>query len=518
MISEHVLLSNRYQTEELLGEGGMARVYRGIDRVLNRPVAIKVLSSRLATDQGFVARFRREAQAAARLNHPNVVAVYDSGADGDLHFIVMEYVSGPTLSDVLRREHAMPIGRVIEIGTAVCRALSFAHKEGLVHRDVKPGNIMVTEQDEVKLTDFGIARATTADTLTQTARVLGTAAYLSPEQARGDRVDVRSDLYSLGCVLYEMVAARPPFIDDSPIAIAYKHQTEEPVAPSRHNPACPPALDAVILRALAKEPDQRYGSAEQMERDLVRAGEGQPPVAGPVGEPTVVLRPDPTAVLSSPAAVAESPPPTAVPLRPRRWPLVVLTMVALGLLALMLYLTLASDPTGETGSPPGAGAGQGSPSGQGSPTGQGPQTPSPEPTTPPAELSVEDAVAALQDVLNEGVASEEITEPAALQIAEEVQGAVDQYQRGNLGRALDQLANVHVLVDEQLSSGDITTEERATMIHSAVDALAAALESTPPPDEDRGGGGNGGGGNGGGGNGGNGNGGDGNGGGGNEGD
>ncbi|MGH2766938.1 MAG: protein kinase domain-containing protein, partial [Actinomycetota bacterium] len=217
------VLNDRYEVGALLGEGGMARVYRGTDRVLNRTVAIKVLSGKYASDDSFVTRFRREAQSAAGLNHANVVGVYDTGDQDQMHYIVMEYVEGETLGDVLRREGRLDPDRATAIAVEVATALQAAHHTGLVHRDIKPGNVMMDRDGRVKVMDFGIARAAADDTLTQTGLVLGTAAYLSPEQAQGLAVDARSDIYSLGCLLHEMLTGRPPFTGDTPVAIAYKH-------------------------------------------------------------------------------------------------------------------------------------------------------------------------------------------------------------------------------------------------------------------------------------------------------
>src|SRR5438034_7029036 len=221
-VTDQKVLAGRYVLDTVLGRGGMAQVYLGTDRVLDRPVAVKVLSSRFADDSAFVTRFRREAQSAASLNHPNVVSVFDTGSDDGTHYIVMEYVKGKTLSQVIRDAPLMP-ERAVEVAEGVAEALAFAHRAGIVHRDVKPGNIMLTPSGDVKVMDFGIARATSSESLTQTATALGTATYFSPEQAQGDPVDARSDIYSLGVVMYEMLTGTPPFAGDTPVAIAYKH-------------------------------------------------------------------------------------------------------------------------------------------------------------------------------------------------------------------------------------------------------------------------------------------------------
>jgi beta-lactam-binding protein with PASTA domain/predicted Ser/Thr protein kinase len=282
------VLGERYEIGGVLGRGGMAEVHRGRDLRLGREVAVKVLRSDLARDPSFQVRFRREAQAAASLNHPAIVAVYDTGEDrsssGATPYIVMEYVEGETLRDVLRREGVLSPERAMNFAADICAALDFSHRNGIVHRDVKPGNVMVTPQGTVKVMDFGIARAVSdsAATMTSTAAVIGTAQYLSPEQARGESVDARSDVYSVGCLLYELVTGAPPFTGDSPVSVAYQHVREDPKLPSSVNPAIPADLDAILLKALSKNPANRYQSAAEMRNDLLRALAGQRVEATPV--------------------------------------------------------------------------------------------------------------------------------------------------------------------------------------------------------------------------------------------
>jgi eukaryotic-like serine/threonine-protein kinase len=281
------LLGGRYELDGVVGRGGMAEVYRARDIRLDRIVAIKTLRADLARDQIFQARFRREAQSAASLNHPSIVAVYDTGEDMasglPVPYIVMEYVDGRTVRDLLQDGHRLLPERTLEIIDGVLRALDYSHQAGIVHRDIKPGNVMVTRNGDVKVMDFGIARAMSdaQSTMTQTAQVIGTAQYLSPEQARGERVDSRSDLYSTGCLLYELLTGRPPFTGDSPVAIAYQHVRENPVPPSRVDPDVPPWADAIVLKAMAKSPADRYQTAGDMRADLQRAASGMPVAAAP---------------------------------------------------------------------------------------------------------------------------------------------------------------------------------------------------------------------------------------------
>jgi eukaryotic-like serine/threonine-protein kinase len=276
------LLGGRYELEGVVGRGGMAEVFRARDIRLDRIVAVKTLRDDLARDQTFQARFRREAQSAASLNHPSIVAVYDTGEDMVGHtpvpYIVMEYVDGRTLRDLLRDDRRLLPERALEITDGVLRALDYSHRNGIVHRDIKPGNVMLTRTGDVKVMDFGIARAVSdaQATMTQTAQVIGTAQYLSPEQARGERVDARSDLYSTGCLLYELLTGRPPFTGDSPVAIAYQHVRENPIPPSRVDPEIPPWADSIVLKAMAKDPGDRYQSAGEMRNDIQRALQGMP--------------------------------------------------------------------------------------------------------------------------------------------------------------------------------------------------------------------------------------------------
>lgn len=319
------ILAGRYQVGELIGRGGMAEVHIGHDTRLGRTVAIKILRSDLARDPSFQARFRREAQSAAALNHPAIVAVYDTGEDtfteptgtvAHVPFIVMEYVEGHTVRDILRDGHAVPIDEGIEITAGVLSALEYSHHAGIVHRDIKPANVMITPTGAVKVMDFGIARAVadSAATMTQTQAVIGTAQYLSPEQARGEQVDARSDLYSTGCLLFELLTGRPPFVGDSPVAVAYQHVREIPPIPSTIANDVPEALDRITLKALAKERDARYSSSAEFRADLeavLRGGHVNAPAVG--AALAAVPASDATQVMAPPVATTQAMPPATAP-------------------------------------------------------------------------------------------------------------------------------------------------------------------------------------------------------------
>ncbi|MGH3678496.1 MAG: Stk1 family PASTA domain-containing Ser/Thr kinase [Mycobacterium sp.] len=313
-------LSDRYELGEILGFGGMSEVHLARDLRLHRDVAVKVLRADLARDPSFYLRFRREAQNAAALNHPAIVAVYDTGEAetpaGPLPYIVMEYVEGVTLRDIVHTDGPMPAQRAIETIADACQALNFSHQHGIIHRDVKPANIMISKSGAVKVMDFGIARAIadSGNSVTQTAAVIGTAQYLSPEQARGDSVDARSDVYSLGCVLYEILTGEPPFIGDSPVAVAYQHVREDPTPPSQRHAGISPELDAVVLKSLAKNPENRYQTAAEMRADLIRVHSGEAPEA-----PKVLTDADRTSLLASAAPPDRTPPTEHLPRQQPRY-------------------------------------------------------------------------------------------------------------------------------------------------------------------------------------------------------
>ncbi|MFN8015917.1 MAG: Stk1 family PASTA domain-containing Ser/Thr kinase [Acidimicrobiia bacterium] len=274
------ILHDRYELESLIARGGMAEVYVAHDNQLNRKVAVKILFPEYAREESFVERFRREAQAAANLNHPNIVAIHDWGQSEGTYFIVMEYVKGSSLRDILKEQGTLDSDEIAEYATDVASALAYAHQNGVVHRDIKPGNILITNSGQVKVTDFGIARAGTSESLTQTGSVMGTATYFSPEQAQGYNVDGRSDIYSLGIVMYELATGAAPFTADTPIAVAFKHVSEKLVPPSVRNPDIASDFEKIICKCLEKDPDKRYSNANDVHDDCIRFLRRRPVLAG----------------------------------------------------------------------------------------------------------------------------------------------------------------------------------------------------------------------------------------------
>ncbi len=266
---EPKILGNRYELIEKIGEGGMSYVYRARCQILDRIVAIKILKEEYSNDQAFVSRFRTEAMAAARLSHPNIVNIYDVGEHDDVYYIVMEYVEGTTLKELIAQEAPLPVGRAIDIAVMICDGIQHAHDKGIIHRDIKPHNILITTTGMVKVADFGIAQAISKKTITFGGNIVGSVHYISPEQAKGEPVTIATDIYSLGCVLYEMLTGTPPFDAESPVTVALKHIHDEITPPRQINESIPMALEGIIYRAMEKVPEKRFNSAQKMRNDLL---------------------------------------------------------------------------------------------------------------------------------------------------------------------------------------------------------------------------------------------------------
>jgi serine/threonine-protein kinase len=345
-VAGDTVIDGRYRVLRRLGSGGMADVYCAEDTHLGRQVAIKILHRRFAQDQEFVERFRREAKAAAGLNHPNVVGVFDRGEHEGTYYIAMEFLEGRTLKDIAAAEAPLPQERVIDLGLQILQAAGFAHRHGVIHRDFKPHNVIVEANGHAKVTDFGIARAGASE-MTETGSIMGTAQYLSPEQAQGHAVTATSDIYSIGVMLYEMLAGRLPFDGDSAVAVALKHLSEQPAPISQWRPDVHPALEAVVMAALAKDPAARWQSAEDLAAGL--EGARAQIEAGPsVGQDTAAFAaiPMPVGAETAPTQIAGAPEPVAAvvepePERERRWPWYAIGLLTLALVAVLAYLILS---------------------------------------------------------------------------------------------------------------------------------------------------------------------------------
>jgi eukaryotic-like serine/threonine-protein kinase len=476
------ILDGRYRLGSLLGVGGMARVYLASDRVLERPVAVKVLSPPYAQDPVFVERFRREARSAARLSHPNIVAVFDSGADADQHYLVMEYVPGQSLAELLASRGRLAPRWAAGLGAEVCAALAAAHTQGLVHRDVKPANVLVGDDGRVKVADFGIVKAAATATLTGTGTVLGTAAYLSPEQAQGGPVDARSDLYSLGCVLYELLCGRPPFgsgADGSPVAVATRHLHQPAEPPSARNPLVDASLDAVVLTALAKEPAQRYQSAIDMQDALeqvlagdgMAAGPGSPRAAAVPTEP-LPAPPSRTGVLPAPAGPAGR----GSGRRPGwlRWALPVAGVaLGIGLLLALLWPDGGTTPVRPEAGPTAAPA-----------TSASSTTIPPAPSAPGVEAALANLTAVITAARQQGSVDQQAED--LLHQADDLANALQENPKegkdeaGDNGKGRDatkKVAELERKVDELIGKGKIRPPA-TTQIRQAVAELAQAVQQS----------------------------------------
>ena len=461
MTIEGKVLADRYAVGELLGRGGMAEVYLATDRVLDRPVALKVLGGWLANDGTFVERFRREALAAARISHPNLVAVFDAGSEDGVHYIVMEHVPGETLADVLQKGGRLHPNRAITIAASVADALGVAHAAGIVHRDVKPGNVMLTPDGRTKLMDLGIARSIDGERITHASSILGTAGYISPEQARGDPVDHRSDIYSLGCVLYEMLTGRQPFEAQDPLAVAYKHVHEPPAPPTSLEPSIPPGLEAVTLRAMEKEPAARFQSVSDMAAAL---DDRTVPVS-----PVTVTTPMPPLTVTTPPPTARTDTlPRRVDRARRRRPLIplLLALAALALLGGLAFALFGGDrPSGLA--PPAD-----------SPTPSASSSSSPSPSPTPVD-PVQGAVVALQGIVAQGVSDGTITDKAAEEIQKGLDEALHEFAGGDTEKALEKLSDLERKVDELVDHDEIAHSERQKL-DKAIEDLAEQMSLASP--------------------------------------
>jgi serine/threonine protein kinase len=470
MTIEGRVLADRYAVGELLGRGGMAEVYVATDRVLDRSVAFKVLGSWLANDSTFVERFRREALAAARISHPNLVAVFDAGSEDDVHYIVMEHVPGETLADVIRKEGRLDPDRATKIAASVADALAVAHAARIVHRDVKPGNVMLTPDGRTKLMDLGIARSIDGESITHATSILGTAGYISPEQARGDPVDHRSDIYSLGCVLYEMLTGRQPFEAQDPLAVAYKHVHEAPVPPTSLESSIPPGLEAVTLRAMEKEPAARF----QTVADVASALEDRTVPVAPVTATTPM--PPITGTTPLPEARTDTLPRRVDRARGRR-PLVplLLVLVALGLVGGLAFALFGGDPPSGRAGPPGSP----SPSVSSSPSSSRSRSTSP---TPPPVDGVQEAVAALEGVVARGVSDGTITDKAAKEIQKGLDEALYEFTGGDTEKAIEKLGDLERKVDDLVDHDEIEHSEKQKL-DKAIGDLAQQMSLAAPSEE-----------------------------------
>jgi serine/threonine protein kinase len=456
------LIAGRYELEELVGSGGMSSVYRAHDKLLERTVALKILHEQFTRDDAYVERFRREARAVAQLAHPNIVTVIDRGEQDGRQFIVFEYVDGMNLKELLDQEGPIEPREAIELALQVARGLSFAHENGLVHRDVKPQNVLIDGDGRAKVTDFGIAHALDVDGMTITGTIMGSSNYIAPEQARGEPVDEQSDIYSLGCVLYEMLTGRQPFEADTPVAVAYKHVHEAPTPPRSLDPSIPAALEAVALRAMEKDPAARFPSVAEMTARLDDATGPLPPAGSTQPLPATVAIP------------ATTPLPRRTDRDPRRRGMVpVLALIAvlavLGALAFALF----------RGDPPPDGGSAVSPTRSASPS----PSPSPSSTPSPPPDSVEAAAEAVRTVVAEGVDADRISSHAEEEIVKRLEEALEKFGEGDTDKALEELGKLEEKVDELIDRGDIH-QSQEHRIDSAIEDLMAQMELASPSDEE----------------------------------
>jgi serine/threonine-protein kinase len=470
-------LAGRYELVEVIGRGGMGAVYRAVDLVLGRTVAVKLLPGTLADqDPTSVARFEREARAAAALSHPAVVAVYDTGADETARFIVMELISGRSLEAILRDEGPLDPDRAAGIAARVADALAAAHSAGIVHRDIKPANVMIASDGSVKVLDFGIARAMDSTTLTQNASVVGTAAYMSPEQALGKPADERSDIYALGCVLYALLTGRPPFSGDGAAAILNQHANVPPPPVTAKNGRVAPGLDALVLQMLAKSPEERPQTAAEV-RDRLTLGSASPAAASGVTAATKRLG----------QTTATRPLPRVA--RPDRRRLILAgALAALALVIALVALTSGGgSPRTTTNTPRGTNASKGktlttrSRTTPPTTTAAGkPATSTPTTTPSDAPQTVSGAAGALTALTTRDVQSGAIDQQAAHQITNALSDILNSYEQGHTTDIQHKLADLSQHVAMLQQHGDITPAA-APGLNQAITSLEKALATSPPP-------------------------------------
>jgi tRNA A-37 threonylcarbamoyl transferase component Bud32 len=476
VVMAHVqsVLGERYELHEVLGRGAMGTVYRATDRVLARDVAVKVLALDRADDPTFVARFEREALAVAALSDPRIVAVYDSGHDDGTHFIVMEHVHGASLARLVREGGPMPVEHAVAVATDFAGALAVAHRAGIVHRDVKPANAMLDEDGSLKVLDFGIAKAAASVSLTQTATVLGSAPYLAPEAIRGDRADERSDIYSLGCVLYELLTGRPPFTGELPAAILRQHETVTPPPPRDLRPGIPAAVDAVVLGMLAKEPASRPQSAQALQRSLPASLNAHPRAAdtGSVGvagtEPTRVLGRGRRRVIPAEAAALG----------------VAIVILAMGLVLTFVGFSSPSHRRRAAATTVAHRPARRTTPITTQPAAKAPQTES-TPTSPPVDHAVRPPAVAtaagmLTTIVTDDAQSGRLDRQAAQQTLGDLSGVLNAYDAGDPNALSGQLRNLSTHVEQLAAHGDIQAAA-VPAITAGVNELAEALARTGPP-------------------------------------
>jgi eukaryotic-like serine/threonine-protein kinase len=472
-------LAGRYELGPQIERGGMAIVYRATDTVLNREVAVKVLAGALARDEGFVRRFEREARNVARLSHPNVVQVFDAGSEDDTHFMVMELVEGTTLAEVIEREAPVPADRAARIAADVAEALGAAHAKEIVHRDVKPANVLLTANGTVKVADFGIARAADSARITQTGTLLGTAAYVSPEQAVGMPATPRSDIYSLGCVLFEMLTGRPPFTAETPVAMLQRH-LNDPVSPPSSQASVPEALDRLVVACLAKDPSSRPPSASDLRRDLLAATVPDRP-----GDTMVMeVAEEPTLPVAAPGAPPAPPPMPVTAPGPPWWsrPGAIL-LGGLLLVAALVLLILSATDGGGRGDARTAGDGRG----PGPSTSAKPSTQTSTPASSPSAAGIQAAYTSLIAGIKEEAANGGLEDKAAKDLLHRAEDIGEKLEEGKYEEVAGKIGEFGDKLQEQVEKDEVSSASAEVLqerLRLLVQAILVELRAGDVDDED----------------------------------